>query len=254
MHQPKLIYKCDFPGCEHTFSGQDLCKRHRDGHTGKESQLDALPETETGKPPLTFSYVGINQQRPPNTIYGEVFDRTSQVFGTGEGFDGTDQIAPPEKPPTVTATPWEPDETFITAHGVDEIRQIISNGLTWKRKWAEPSRHVSFNVHWQLVKFVSEQYEEMRGTSLASVIALTGSAVCAQATTVGDYLQRNWPKTCSLLLPLVEKAQNGDSPVEYRGKVATLQMVSAARILVLIYLRFRCRSNSDSLRPRTSHF
>lgn len=127
-------------------------------------------------------------------------------------------------------------ETYIQGHGLDEIRQIVSQNLpsgtaryfsnsqTRKRKGTEPSLHIGFDVHWQLERFVGEQYGERTGISLASIITLTGSAICAQATTVGEYLQRNWPKTCSILLPLLEKSHNGDRLAEHKGRFATLKI------------------------------
>lgn len=38
-HNPKQIYKCDFPDCDRQFVRLDLCNRHRDRHTAKGSAL-----------------------------------------------------------------------------------------------------------------------------------------------------------------------------------------------------------------------
>lgn len=39
-HNPKQIYKCDFPDCTRQFVRLDLCNRHRDRHTAKGSALN----------------------------------------------------------------------------------------------------------------------------------------------------------------------------------------------------------------------
>jgi hypothetical protein len=38
-HSPKQIYACDFPDCTRTFVRLDLCNRHKDRHTAKNSAL-----------------------------------------------------------------------------------------------------------------------------------------------------------------------------------------------------------------------
>lgn len=58
--------------------------------------------TTTGRaPPLALSQVGTNNQHlRPTAIQPQVYRR-------GEDFDRTGQIAPPGKPPRITATLWE---------------------------------------------------------------------------------------------------------------------------------------------------
>ncbi|KAI9848839.1 MAG: hypothetical protein M1837_006355 [Sclerophora amabilis] len=38
-HNPKQIYRCDFPECRRSFVRQDLCARHKERHTARGSQL-----------------------------------------------------------------------------------------------------------------------------------------------------------------------------------------------------------------------
>ncbi|KAF2762968.1 hypothetical protein EJ05DRAFT_21976 [Pseudovirgaria hyperparasitica] len=38
-HNPKQIYRCDFPDCNRSFVRQDLCARHKERHTARGSQL-----------------------------------------------------------------------------------------------------------------------------------------------------------------------------------------------------------------------
>ncbi|PQE07314.1 pfs domain protein [Rutstroemia sp. NJR-2017a WRK4] len=64
---------------------------------------------------------------------------------------------------------------------------------------------VRFVLNWNPAKFMKEQFPEYRQKLIGSVIVLTGSAICAQATTVRDYLKRHWPDTGLQVLEILQK-------------------------------------------------
>jgi len=59
-------------------------------------------------------------------------------------------------------------------------------------------------------EFLKQQFEEGEKCSLGSVITLTGTARYAKASTVRDYLGRNWPTTGPRLLKLIEELKQQD--------------------------------------------
>ncbi|KAF3767723.1 hypothetical protein M406DRAFT_61533 [Cryphonectria parasitica EP155] len=48
-HNPKQIYKCDFPDCDRQFVRLDLCNRHKERHTAKGSTLSRRESTIGGQ-------------------------------------------------------------------------------------------------------------------------------------------------------------------------------------------------------------
>ncbi|TVY88680.1 hypothetical protein LAWI1_G006923 [Lachnellula willkommii] len=58
----------------------------------------------------------------------------------------------------------------------------------------------AFDVWWDVLDFIKNQFGELRNTPIGSVIALSGSAMCAQATTVQEYMEQHWPNTGAILL------------------------------------------------------
>ncbi|TVY45349.1 hypothetical protein LOCC1_G005972 [Lachnellula occidentalis] len=61
-----------------------------------------------------------------------------------------------------------------------------------------------FQVNWNVREFMKTQFEETGNTPIGSVIALSGSALCAQATTVQVYMEQHWPNTGAILLDSLE--------------------------------------------------
>jgi hypothetical protein len=64
----------------------------------------------------------------------------------------------------------------------------------------------TFCVYWNIPNFMVQQFGRGKESSLGSVIAFTGTARYAQATTVGAYLRTYWPDTCTTLLDTLQRA------------------------------------------------
>jgi hypothetical protein len=62
---------------------------------------------------------------------------------------------------------------------------------------------VRFNVKWSLQEFLRSQFENSVPL-IGSLIALTGSALYAQATTCSNYLQTTWPRSGSFFLSTLQ--------------------------------------------------
>lgn len=62
---------------------------------------------------------------------------------------------------------------------------------------------VRFNVTWGLQEFLQSQFGN-RVPRIGSLVALTGSALYAQATTCSDYLQTTWPRSGSFFLSTLQ--------------------------------------------------
>jgi hypothetical protein len=101
----------------------------------------------------------------------------------------------------------------------------------------------TFHLRWSLAEFMKEQFCESPQKLIGSVIALTGSATCAQATTVRDYLKRHWPDTGLLVLEILQKALDLDPSAE--GKLTALEGK-------LISPRFG-KSSANAFRMRVLH-
>ncbi|KAH8752308.1 hypothetical protein F5882DRAFT_339809 [Hyaloscypha sp. PMI_1271] len=135
---------------------------------------------------------------------------------------------------------YEGCDPFRQMHGMDDIRQIVLNHLLENQspnELANPSEgepkqkkarldypplessrdtkksldmsvlkaKAKFHVPLQVEEFLKQQFKESDECSLGSVITLTGTAQYAQASTVRDYLGRNWPTTGPRLLKLIEE-------------------------------------------------
>ncbi|KAF2098906.1 hypothetical protein NA57DRAFT_39777 [Rhizodiscina lignyota] len=59
-HNPKQIYRCDFPDCQRSFVRQDLCARHKERHTARGSQL--LRKDNFMQNPNPIVTAALNQQ------------------------------------------------------------------------------------------------------------------------------------------------------------------------------------------------
>jgi hypothetical protein len=144
-------------------------------------------------------------------------------------------------------------------HGMDEIRSFVRDHLSIDNSHYDVKQHLedgpkrkrqkrdyepsappdqspqsdgeirthraTFNVHWQVKEFVEGQFGDVRAVSLGSVIAVTGSARDAQATTVTEYLMQTWPDTAlgQNLLELIQEILNEGGEIS-RGKLNLLQL------------------------------
>lgn len=116
-------------------------------------------------------------------------------------------------------------------YGMDEIRRVIVQRLsgdnicheldvsTTRRQKVdaedltlaqEPQNiqmyQAGFTIHWKIKEFIQEQFGSLATTTLGSVIALTGTAIHAQATTIRGYLEQNWPDSGHLLVGLIQES------------------------------------------------
>lgn len=64
----------------------------------------------------------------------------------------------------------------------------------------------TFEMHWDILKFMRTQYETARNVRLASVITISGSALYCQATTAAEYLSQNWPVHGNHMLEVLQAA------------------------------------------------
>ncbi|RDW67029.1 hypothetical protein BP5796_09778 [Coleophoma crateriformis] len=147
----------------------------------------------------------------------------------------TPDITPPSTPPTTQSpvnleheniqrpvtqlSPFVNEPDIRRKHGMKNIQEVIESSLKLCSESAssskEPQRKrrkvlhkANFSLNWDLKQFVKEQCEGGDIRKLSSVIVLTGSAVCAQATTIREYLQQNWPVTGTRYLGLLQEAFN----------------------------------------------
>ncbi|RDW61992.1 hypothetical protein BP6252_11425 [Coleophoma cylindrospora] len=145
----------------------------------------------------------------------------------------TPDITPPSTPPTIQSpvnlehenihrpinrlAPFINEPDTRRKHGIKEIQKVLESSLKLCSESAssskEPQRkrqkiihNTNFSLNWDLKRFVKEQCEGGDIRKLSSVIVLTGSAACAQATTIREYLQQNWPVTGTRYLELLQEA------------------------------------------------
>jgi hypothetical protein len=85
---------------------------------------------------------------------------------------------------------------------METIRTIVSSNLDSCTYREELKAH--FRVDWDILAFMYSQYGNT--VPVASVVVLTGSAFYAQATTCGEYIQKNWHTTGPVFLELLERA------------------------------------------------
>lgn len=76
----------------------------------------------------------------------------------------------------------------------------------------------SFNMQWNLREFMKEQFGDVCKRPVGSVIALTGTATRAQATTVEQYLNRYWPDSGPVLLECLQNSLDSDEEMNPNGK------------------------------------
>ena len=78
--------------------------------------------------------------------------------------------------------------------------------LSQLRPDASHSYKVSFEIHWDLVEFMRNQYDDYKNVFLSSVITITGTAIFAQATTCGQYVRQRWPLKGDAVLEVLQEA------------------------------------------------
>jgi hypothetical protein len=83
-------------------------------------------------------------------------------------------------------------------------------------------------------EFVEEQFGNVKAVALDSVIAVTGSARDAYATTVGEYLKRTWPDTGPMLLASIQEILNEGGEI-LRGKLNLLELTQYTLPILCIY-------------------
>jgi hypothetical protein len=86
-------------------------------------------------------------------------------------------------------------------YGMDTIQQAVLGSIH-----TISHKHLVANivVSWDVAGFMQSQYDKI--IPLASVVVLTGSAVYAQATTCGEYVQTHWPLIGSIVLDKLDRA------------------------------------------------
>lgn len=94
---------------------------------------------------------------------------------------------------------------------MDNIEAILSESMH-NSSGISPAK-VLFTFDWSITNFMRSQYGADT-PSIRSVVVLTGSALCAQATTCGEYVTKTWPNSGSFILGALEDVllkQSGSS-------------------------------------------
>lgn len=94
-----------------------------------------------------------------------------------------------------TRLKWERSMPCPICSGTDEAEKKCDNNL----------HSAGFEVDWGVENFLQSQYEDSI-PPLGSVIALTGSALYAQATTCSKYIRATWPVTGPHFLAVLQSA------------------------------------------------
>ena len=100
-----------------------------------------------------------------------------------------------------------------------------------------PIYSVRFRVSWGLQEFLKSQFGN-RAPRIGSLVALTGSALYAQATTCSEYLRTNWPRSGSFLLSMLQKtidSSKGMGSKEHRDNTGEQGHLNFLTPLSLIY-------------------
>jgi hypothetical protein len=83
---------------------------------------------------------------------------------------------------------------------IQEIRNKILDTLTRSIETRSKSpafkfHSATFQISWNPLAFLVEQYQDGAKQSIKEIITLNGSAIDAQAVTCGGYMQQVWPET-----------------------------------------------------------
>jgi hypothetical protein len=84
------------------------------------------------------------------------------------------------------------------------ISQILTRAGIWPHSFRSQICRVSFWIHWNISEFMHSQYN--KPVPVATVVALTGSALNAQATTCGEYIRTNWPTIGPAFLDIIDES------------------------------------------------
>lgn len=89
---------------------------------------------------------------------------------------------------------------------VAELMAIVHRGTS-----AKPSHPVIIKTDWRLIDFLTSQFEDGKKVYAGNIIAYTGTATCAFASTCADYLLSLWPRTGWLFLSTLQAL------IDYKG-------------------------------------
>ncbi|KAL8948017.1 MAG: hypothetical protein Q9222_005759 [Ikaeria aurantiellina] len=89
--------------------------------------------------------------------------------------------------------------------------QIVGMPTTWPTS-------VALTLDWDPIHFLKTQFLLEREATLGSTITLTGSALCAQATTCLGYVSSTWPDYGSKVLHVFERAVNAKHHI-FKGQL-----------------------------------
>ena len=87
---------------------------------------------------------------------------------------------------------------------MEYISQYVDEAL--RRRISSKPEIIGLEINWDLAHFMKSQYVGNDKAMLGSVITLTGSTLCAQATTCSDYVQKTWPRHGPKVISLLERA------------------------------------------------
>ncbi|CZR67453.1 uncharacterized protein PAC_17352 [Phialocephala subalpina] len=134
------------------------------GHTAKGSQLMGRDSMVSAAPPSAKSML----PTPEGTPNGAFPDDFVQYLFRETGVLGVDLIAP--KPKHI--------------HGLDDIREVMLLHLTSSNfTGLDGACKAQFDVLWEVDDFLREQFPDVAGIDVSSVIVLTGDLLQTQATT-----------------------------------------------------------------------
>lgn len=91
----------------------------------------------------------------------------------------------------------------------NKIIETISSGSPLRESMSSATRTSSFfQISWDPLAFLKEQYEEGDRPQIKDIITLSGEAIDAQATACGQYIQQVWPSIGMETLEAVQGAIN----------------------------------------------
>jgi hypothetical protein len=101
------------------------------------------------------------------------------------------------------------------------VKRIIDTG-----NWASLgfNGHISVGVamDWNLQRFMEDQFGSSTNPLLGSILILSGSALCAQATTCVEYVRQNWLSAGEQLLDALQTALS-DNCHKSTGRFSTIR-------------------------------
>ena len=95
-----------------------------------------------------------------------------------------------------------------TTNCLGQIRDYVISMMP--TAWTEGYK-ASLRLDWDLVGFLRSQFVENDKVDLSSVIVVSGSVLCAHATTCSEYVDTRWPSHGSKLILLLQQAVTHES-------------------------------------------